>query len=148
MKTMNNSTSISYIYKVDQLATKIKNPNTIIEKYVKDNNYQLSGDALIITNANLESGLLQLSKRGLKRINKAIYRVEKCSNLRGCNMFFHYIMKDVLKSQDRIKIDLSVKELAIKSKRNEWKKAQVIVDKLLKDYKDEKGNFYKQVIAN
>ena len=63
--------------------------------------------------------------------------------LRGVNLFFNFVLKKILESKEKIKVLLSIKEITIQDKRKKWKEARDISEKLLSEYKEEKGDFYK-----
>jgi hypothetical protein len=142
MKTMRTTT---YVYNSSELTNKINETVSKIDANVKQNNFQVSGDLSKISSSNLQEAISNLSKKGLKKINRAILRFECRNTMRSTNLFLHYVMKDILKSDERIKISPSVKEISIHVKREAWKNAQKIAAQLLKEYKEEKGDFYKSV---
>lgn len=155
MKTMIKTTT--YVYNSGELANKITETVSKIDTFIKENNFQVSGDLSTITKAsskgifglytqsNLEKGISTLSKNGLKKTNRAIQKIEIHNTMRTSNLFLHYVMKQILKSDERIKITSSVKETAIQAKRDAWKKAHLVAMHLLTEYKEEKGDFYKSV---
>jgi len=117
-----------------------------IEKYVTDNGYQFkdrSGLAQITKeNFNAQS----LSTRKQKKLVNAMAAIEKHPTLENINKFFHFLMKDILKSESRVKVIKSDKEIAIQEKRKAFKDALAKMQIALAEYKTEKGDFYKRTI--
>ena len=121
-----------------------------IQKFAQDNNFQIKGDfselkSGIFSNP-LESKISQCSKSEKKKINQAIYRFDKKNTIKTSNYLLHILFKDIMKSETRVKILPSEKEVNIQNARKKWKEAQAIAEKLLSEYKVEKGNFYKEQI--
>lgn len=112
------------------------------------------------------------SKRSKKRTNKFILRFRNRNTLFAANTFLHFVhsallyhygeteyitakgvhnwsgkeytyQKKVVKCIDKIKIEKSLKEQNIQEKRKLWIIARNHSEKLLGDYKEEKGDFYK-----
>lgn len=84
------------------------------------------------------------SKSQRKKYNKAIKRACKRGSRRTFNSLF-YIISCITKG-DKIRVSLGAKELEIQSKRKIWKKIQADADKALIAYKEEKSNFYKNIL--
>lgn len=140
--------TVTYIYDAKGLANKTIETIKKIEKYIKENDYQLKGDFSLITKNNLLSFPLKkaidsTSKRRKKKLNQYILGLEKRMSLRYINSSLTFIMRDLLKLDDRIKVTVSEKESKIQDARKKWKEARILSDKLLAEYKLEKGNFYK-----
>ncbi len=57
-------------------------------------------------------------------------------------------MKNILKSESRIRVIPSAKEIAIQEKRKAYKEALAKVQAAYADYKQEKGDFYKNKLKS
>jgi hypothetical protein len=108
-----------------------------LKKWANSNGYSFEGE--IFSPEEIESALRNASKRTLKRINAMI---RQRPTLRSANIFFHFISKRT--GSPLIKVSLSEKENAIVQARKAWKSQQALADKLLKEYKALKGDFYKK----
>ena len=139
MKTTN------YIYDNQELTNKVLETVTKIEQFAKENDYQIKGDLSEIK--DFKDKIIFESKNQKKKVNYAIQRIDKKMNLRSVNYFLHIIFKNILNSENRVRILPSEKEVRIQTARKRWKEAQAISDKLLLEYKTEKGSFYKDHIA-
>jgi hypothetical protein len=118
-----------------------------IEQYVKDNGYQFkdrSGLALLDEKTfHLQFG----SIRKRKKLVNAMTAIDKHPTLENVNKFFHFLMKEILKSDLRVRIIKSEKEIAIDEKRKAFKDALAKMKIALADYKAEKGDFYKKTLV-
>lgn len=127
----------------------VKNTFSKIEEYVKFNGYQFkdrSGfDA--ITEQSFNSALINLSKKKRKKLAAYIWAVNNHPTLGGSNKFFHFFMKNIMKSDLRISVIKSDKEIAIQEKRKAYKQALEAMKKAHAEYKTEKGDFYKIRLA-
>jgi len=119
-----------------------------IEKYVTDNGYQFKDRSGLaqITKENFNTQLLSTRKQ--KKLVNAMAAIEKHPTLENINKFFHFLMKDILKSESRVKVIKSDKEIAIQEKRKAFKDALAKMKIALAEYKAEKGDFYKIKLAN
>lgn len=84
------------------------------------------------------------SQNQRKRYNKAINRLVKRPTRRSANHLFYIISK--ITCEDKIQVKLGTKECEIQSKRKAWLKLRDEADKSLAAYKEEKGNFYKNIL--
>ncbi len=137
-----------YIYEAKGLEKEVQKTIEKIQDYVKDNDYQVEGDISSLIKKGLFSSKLRIaignaSKSKKKKLNKRIRKVNKRMTLRGVNLFFNFVLKKILESKEKIKVLLSIKEITIQDKRKKWKEARDISEKLLSEYKEEKGDFYK-----
>lgn len=114
-----------------------------IEKYVTDNGYQFKdrNGLAEITESNFNTA--RVSTRMQKKLVNAMAAIEKHPTLENINKFFHFIMKNILKSESRVKVIKSDKEIAIQEKRKAFKDALAKMKIALAEYKAEKGDFYK-----
>ena len=110
----------------------------------------------------------RLSKKGRKKINKYVARYNRKKSLHSINLFFHFLHTRVLADRElvtpypkwypnykvtkftspdwitKVKVNPSQKHLDIQEKRKKWKEAQAVAEKLLAEYKEEKGDYYKK----
>ncbi|MFW9952339.1 MAG: hypothetical protein ACFFKA_19640 [Candidatus Thorarchaeota archaeon] len=84
------------------------------------------------------------SKNQRKRYARALKRACEIGSRRAFNGLFHMISK--ITKEDQVRVTLGKKELEIQRKRKIWKKLQVDADKALIEYKNEKGDFYKNIL--
>ena len=77
-----------------------------------------------------------------KKLRDLLNRVFLRTTLRNINILFNYV-KHFTKIDKSCKVKVSYKEEQIQLKRQAWKKAQAEAERLLNEYKAEKGNFYK-----
>jgi hypothetical protein len=134
--TVNNG--ITYTYKQSEIDSKICNTIDLIEKFVKENNYQVIGD--IEQYFALE--WKNFSKTEMKKIQKYCFWIERKPTLRNINTFLGLLSR--LFEVERVKIKISLKEEKIQKARKEWLKARNEAERLLNIYKLEKGDFYKK----
>ena len=76
-----------------------------------------------------------------KKLKRRLNKVEGMS-VRAINMLLHFISTNVLKTKDRVRLT-SDKHEKIQIARKSWIKVRNEADKLLAEYKTEKGDFYK-----
>jgi hypothetical protein len=114
-----------------------------IENYVTENGYQFKDRSGLaqITKENFISPSTTIRKR--KKLVNAMAAIEKHPKLENINKFFHFLLKDILKSESRVKVIKSDKEIAIQEKRKAFKDALAKMNIALAEYKAEKGDFYK-----
>ena len=79
-----------------------------------------------------------------KKYNKAIQKAYKKGSRRAFNTLFYIISRNT--KDEKVRVTLGKKELEIQRKRKNWKKIQAEADKALVEYKEEKGNFYKNIL--
>lgn len=117
-----------------------------IKAFVKENNYQFKDSTGFdeITEAKFNSALSDMSKKKRKRLARYMWSINNHPSLGAINKFFHFLMKNVLKSDTRIRVIPSAKEIAIQQKRAIYKEALAKVKAAYADYKQEKGDFYKK----
>lgn len=136
------TTSINYAINYELL----QNTITKIDAFVKANGYQFKG-LDNITESGFKTALADLSNKKRKRLAKYIWLVENFPSLENINKFLHFLFTKVMKSDLRVRIIKSEKELAIEAKRKAYKEALEKVKAAYADYKTEKGNFYKNKLA-
>jgi hypothetical protein len=79
-----------------------------------------------------------------KKYNKAINRLAKKATRRSANRLFYIISS--ITGDKKVRVDLGDKELNIQSKRKAWLTLRDLADVALEDYKEEKGDFYKNIL--
>lgn len=129
---------VNYTYNKSELKNVINNTIDIIENVVKNNNYQVTGKIQDIDKID------KISKNQMKKIQKYCFWISNKPTLRRINTFFGILTQNF--GIGRIRIKVSAKEEAIQNARKAWLKAQAESEKLLKEYKKEKGNFYKSLV--
>jgi len=134
--TVNNG--ITYTYKQSEIDSKICNTIDLIEKFVKENNYQVIGKL----ENYYELKWKNFSKTEMKKIQKYCFWIERRPTLRNINTFLGLLSR--LFEVERVKIKISLKEERIQKARKEWLKARNEAERLLDIYKLEKGDFYKK----
>lgn len=108
-----------------------------IKKFAEERGYQITG--------KFQEGTLAFdSKSKEKVLMNYLWRLSQKVTMAQANKMLHFLYKKVYKLQDGPKIDYSEKEIKIKAARKAWKKAQAEADRLLSEYKKEKGDFYKK----
>lgn len=121
-----------------------------IEKFVKENDYQFKDREGLkeITQAKLSTAISDMSQKKRKKLANFMWRNNNHPSMASVNKFFHFLMKNVLKSDARIRVIPSAKEIAIQEKRKAYKEAIAKVKAAYAEYKTEKGDFYKHKAAN
>lgn len=137
METIVNN-GITYTYKQSEIDSKICDTIDLIEKFVKENNYQVVGNL----EKYYELKWKNFSKTEMKKIQKYCFWIERRPTLRNINTFLGLLSR--LFEVERVKIKISLKEEKIQKARKEWLKARNEADRLLDIYKLEKGDFYKK----
>jgi hypothetical protein len=116
-----------------------------INDYVVKNDYQLNGN--IKQKLNLDSVIDDISLSKRKVLRRYMYHIKVHPTLDVVNKFLHFLFKEILKSNARVKVVKSEKEQLIMKKRQEYKAALKILLEKRQAYKDEKGDFYKLRLA-
>jgi len=143
MKTLEKSknTENVYVYTEKELKTKINKTLEKIETWVRIMDYRLTDDINIYKNMNILT--YNLSKNQLKKINKYLNGVNKKMTLRNVNSLLHLLYK-TFEPIKKIQVKKSEKEEEIQKKRKEWLKLRDKAEKALLEYKNEKGDYYKE----
>lgn len=99
-----------------------------IKQYVKENGYQFKDGANLseITETKFNEALSDfkhMSFRKRKKLVNAMAAIEKHATLENINKFLHFLFKTVLKSESRVRVIKSDKEIAIEAKRKAYKDA-------------------------
>lgn len=116
-----------------------------IDNFVAENEYQFKDRKGLdnITESNFKEAVANLSKKKRKKIAHYVWAINNYPTLGGINKFLHFLMTKVIKSDLRVRILKSDKEIAIQEKRKAYKQALEAMKKAHAEYKAEKGEFYK-----
>jgi len=114
------------------LVTKYDKAVKITKEKIAKENWRVTGEFYELTLDSFRDSSRTSRKKLRNRINRVLYK----PTLRNINTLTH------------AKVKISEKEEEIQRKRKEWKKAQAIAERLLIEYKEEKGDFYKERIKN
>ena len=120
-----------------------------IHEFVRYNEYEYNKYPFnLFTNLEIKLAISKLSLNQRKKLKRSINAFRKKLSLRSANRFYHFLFKKVMKSDVRISIIYSEKQLQIIKKREKYVKARNEMMKLYNDYKQEKGDFYKKRLIN
>ena len=135
---------VTYTFNKYELSKKIDETIDFIEKVIKENQYQVTGNIEQYKNLGdyQEDRWLNLSKRQMKKIQKYCFWISKNPSLKKINTFFSLLSR--LFRLERVHVKMSLKEETIQKARKEWLKARNEADRLLIVYQTEKGDFYKK----
>jgi hypothetical protein len=128
---------ISYVYSKNEIVKIINKTLDKIKNIIKQNDYQVAGNIDKYYNIDWK----HLSGNQMKKIQKYCVWIIKKPSLKKLNAFFSLL--SIYFSIDRVRIKISLKEEKIQKARKEWLKVRNEADRLLKIYKEEKGDFYK-----
>lgn len=118
-----------------------------IDAFVKENDYQFKDRKGLdnITESVFNAAYANLSNKKRKKLAKYLWALHnRPMTLAGANRFLHFLLVKIMKSDLRVRIIKSEKELAIEAKRKAYKEALEKVKVAYADYKTEKGDFYKK----
>lgn len=104
--------------------------------------YQFTGDL-----SKLKPKVQHLNNAGICRrrvLKRMLRKVEHKMSLININRLFHFIEVYIIEKKSTVKVTCE-KDRKIQMLRKEWKKLQSKSDLALKEYKEEKGDFYKQI---
>lgn len=138
METLIKNNSIEYTYNRYEIKEKIQKTIDLIEKIVKQNNYRVVGNIVNFYKFEWKD----LSGKQMKKIQKYCYWIEKNPTLKRINTFLSLLSRYF--GVERVTIKVSLREEKIQKARKEWLKIRNESDRLLKIYKEEKGDFYKK----
>lgn len=145
---------------VKELETNLNEVIDIINTTVQEKNWMIVVDSNEVSQLNFKSksivdsifgsskkilvdfSRINLSQNQKKKIAKKIWRVKQKPSRRNINTLFFLLRKNEIITET-INVKLSKKEQTIQAKRKVWIKLRNEADLALKDYKTEKGNFYK-----
>jgi site-specific DNA-adenine methylase len=118
-----------------------------IDTFVKENDFQFKDRKGLdnITESGFNTAYADLSNKKRKKLAKYLWALHnRPMTLAGANRFLHFLFAKIMKSDLRVRIIKSEKELAIEAKRKAYKDALEKVKVAYADYKTEKGDFYKK----
>jgi hypothetical protein len=135
----------NYIKSTDLNYSVLKSTFETIEQFVRANDYQFKDATALtkISESEFNGALINASKKKRKKLASYVWAINNRPTLSGVNKFFHFLMKTILKSDVRLKVLKSEKELAIQEKRKVYKEALAKAKAAYAEYKTEKGEFYK-----
>jgi len=136
METMEKK-HVDYTYNKMELENKVIETIDKIKEWCKKNDYRIEGFPLTL---NLHKND-HVSKTQMKKINKSIVRLDKRITMKQANRFFHLLTK--ICDSNPVRIKCPEKEEKIQMARKRMLKAKEIYETLLKEYKEEKGDYYK-----
>jgi hypothetical protein len=134
---------IEYTYNRNEIDKMICDIVDKIKKIIKENDYQIIGKEINYSQIDEYYSLewRHFSKNQMKNIQKYCHWVEKKPSLRKINSLLHLLSKYF--EIEKVRVKVSKKEEAIQKARKEWLKARDEAERLLRIYKEEKGDFYK-----
>jgi len=117
-----------------------------IKEFATEKGYQIIGEFKKegVLSTIFGSSLKFESKSKEKVLRTYLWRLDQRVTMAQANKFLHFLYKKVYKLDSAPRIEYSEKELKIKEARKAWKKVQAEAEKLLLEYKNEKGDFYKK----
>lgn len=121
-----------------QLEVNAENINKAFEtirNYSAQKNFEITGN---LTFTGFTSEFTSL--RSKKKFRNSLNRIINHPTMKSVNLFLHHLSKV---SDCTAKLEYSAREKSIIEKRKAWKEARAIAEKLMKEYKEIKGDFYK-----
>lgn len=115
----------------------------VAQKIVEEKNWRCNFDFWDDIEVE-ESDLYDLTKSQLKKFRNKVNKVLRKPGLRNINALLWFVSKVIFKHPKTWNVKISEKEEKIKMARKEWTVARDIAEKLLGEYKKEKGDFYKK----
>jgi len=112
-----------------------------IKKYADFMDYQIIGDLNELENLKYHLSDLSLNQR--KKLRNLLLKANYSMSLRSINRFLHFLYKNILHSDKRVRIKVSEKEEEIQKLRKEWIENRDKTKVALFLYKETKGDFYK-----
>ena len=117
-----------------------------IRWFIEFNEYQFN-KPLIIPRVEVKKAIEDLSLNQRKKLKRAINNFHNRESIASANRFLHFLFKEILNTDIRVRINYGEKELKIKEMRKKYVEAREIMLKAHEEYKKEKGNFYKLRMA-
>lgn len=147
---------VTYTYNKYEVIEIINKTIDFIQSWVNKNDYRikiskhLTDDVSLNVYKNLEKNWKNISKSQMKKIQRYCFWIQKNPTRRRVNTFFNLLSRTFnlceMENEKFVRcpyIKESLKEEKIQVKRIDWLKARDEADRLLKLYKEEKGDFYK-----
>jgi len=127
---------------------KVKEAISNIKNIVSENSWCITKGAFDEVNLKgLSNKINDLSFNQRKKLRNYLIHLDRHVTIKRINLFFHFLFKHVVKTDYRVKVEVSEKEAVIQAARKKWKEADAIAQTLLKTYKEEKGDFYKNQLV-
>lgn len=117
-----------------------------IKYFANDKGYQLIGEFKkdgFFTSLFSGSSIKFDSKSQEKECKRYLWRIDSKLGMSNANRFLHFLYKKLYKLDKAPYVEYSERELKIKEAKKAWKKVKLEAEKLQKEYKDTKGDFYK-----
>lgn len=143
MEKNNTMNKTNFVMSADNFEKEITEFITKLKRYIEFMDYQVSGDVDFKELENLKDRILNLSQNQRKKLRNFLLKAEYRMSLRSINRFLHFLYKNVLQSDKRVRIKPSIKEEEIQMRRKEWVDARNKAEMALFIYKKSKGDFYK-----
>lgn len=116
-----------------------------IRKFTAEKGYRIAEDLALPTNFfKVEKTPVFKSKSQSKVVRDYLTRLDRRVSMSQANKFLHMLFVKVLSTETAPRIEYSERETKIKASRKAWKKLHLEAEKLLKEYKELKGDFYKK----
>jgi len=116
----------------------------ITEKTYYDNGNYIPKYRLTSPIKDIDTIYLQDSGiRNIKRFKRYLKCAIKTKSLLSVNKLLNLVYKRILKTNESVPKMVCDKDDKIQKLRSDWKKQQLIADRMLLEYKREKGDFYK-----
>ena len=143
--TIKNSTKMTSHDSADLIKGIETALDTILEKVTEEDwDLPLINIDDKILNARIIHMTLNQRKKLKNKLNGCIYK----KSLRAINTFLHFLHKHVLDEKTPApEVKISEKEMKIQAARKKYVEARNLAIKLYKEYKEEKGDFYKRKMA-
>lgn len=142
MKTMEKMNKTSFRLDSKNLEEKVNETIELIQKISDLMGYRISNiDKL---KEEKFDKLKTLSNNQRKKIRNLILMIDRKRTLRSFNKFLHHLCKNVLEVDYRVNIKISEKEEKLNNMRKQWKIARDKYELLLDEFKEERGDFYKE----
>ena len=125
-----------------ELIDKINKTINLIRSIIDENDYQVNVGLYKLTDPKI---LNELSKRQIKKINRALYYVSQKKSRRSINRLFYLLNKNL--DTPKIHVKVSKKEEEIQKYRKEWLELRNKADEALLKYKECKGDYYKNKLS-
>lgn len=158
---------VEYKYGAEELHQEMKELISEINNFIAENDCHVSEESKKALKEYKgiiwKSYFGNKSKNMRKKFNQYLRKFRLKESRHSANLLLHFIHTRVIanvkestfwgvtyksfNSPDwikKIKIEAPLKHQAIQAKRKKWKEAQAIADQLYSEYREEKGNYYKQ----
>jgi len=130
----------------DYLYDAVNEAEKKIRWFVDFNEYQFN-KPFVFPRVEVKKEIAKLTLNKRKKLKRAINNFHKRQSIASANRFLHFLYKEVLKTDVRVRITYGEKELKIKEMRKKYVEVRKIMLETYKEYKKEKGNFYKLRMA-